>query len=168
MTKVILTTVQIVMAALALSTSKPVGIYDRLTDAQRASIENGEQVVVLEDSGGVWPKIFLYSRVDATPEQATPVFSDYEFQSSHIPNLKKSQISKRIDKATSQVDYTLSVPRPLSDQHYTVEDKISGYDNGAGYRVDWHLVRADSTKATVGFVRFEPLGNHTIMEYYNF
>ena len=48
------------------------------------------------------------------------------------------------------------------------------YDSGASYRVDWTLVRASSTKATVGSIRFEPYENAAlgkrgaIMAYYNF
>jgi hypothetical protein len=145
------------------------GVYDELTADQKAAVQNGEQVMItVEVDKAPWPKAFIYQRVDATPEECAAVFSDYELQVSYVPELKKSKISKRIDKRTTLVDYTLNVPWPLSDENYTVRDTVGTYDGGASYRVDWKLVRADSTRHSVGDARFERLGTGTIFRYYNF
>jgi len=59
------------------------------------------------------------------------------------------------------------------DEDYTVRDRISRAC-ADGYRVDWTLVRASSTKATVGHALFTPYVNTrsrqvgTLLEYYNF
>jgi hypothetical protein len=44
----------------------------------------------------------------------------------------------------------------VADEHYTVRPRLSTYNSGESYKVDWTLVRATSTKATDGSVRFEP------------
>ncbi|MGK5086084.1 hypothetical protein WDW86_00865 [Bdellovibrionota bacterium FG-2] len=144
------------------------GAYDELTADQQALIQKGEVVFVAKDvDGSPWPKAFVYLRIDSTPEEAAAVFSDYGFQKSYIPNILKSEISKRISKTSVYVDYTIHIPI-LSDESYTVQDTLSAYDGGASYRVDWTLIRADSTKSTVGNARFEQLGTGTLMAYYNF
>jgi hypothetical protein len=144
------------------------GAYDELTPEQKTAVQNGQQVFFTRDAeGSAWPKAYLFQRIDATPEEAAAVFSDYELQKTYIPGLLKSQISKRISKTVTEVDYTLEVP-VFADEHYTVRDTLGSYDNGDSFRIDWTLVRASSTKATVGNARFERLGTGTLMAYYNF
>lgn len=143
------------------------GIYDSLSPAEQARIQKGEQVFKTEETGAAWPKAFLFQRIQATPEEAMAFFSDIELQKSYVPNLLKSKISKWTSKNVVVADYTLKVP-VLSDENYTVADTLSSYDNGASYRVDWTLVRADSVKATTGYAKFESLGTGTILAYYNY
>ncbi len=143
--------------------------YDELTPDQQKAVQNGEQVFLTQDvPGNDWPKAYVYQRMDATPEEAMAVFTDYNLQKSYVPNLIKSQISKQIDKATAQVDYTLYIPWPLPNENYTTQDHVSSYNNGESYRVDWTLVRADTTKSSEGNARFESLGTGTLLAYYSF
>lgn len=148
--------------------------FDELTVDQQTQFAKGEQVFITEDKEGApWPATNIYQFIDATPEQAAAVFTDYELGKSYIPNLKKSTISAVIDPVTRQVDYIFAVPVFL-DESYTVEDRISTYDDGNSYRIDWKLVVADSTKDAVGHARFESYTdtqnarNGTLMAYYNF
>jgi hypothetical protein len=158
----------VVVAALAVSPhSALAGAYDQLTPEQQATVQSGGQVFITQDvSGKPWPKAFLYQRVDATPEEAAAVFADYELQSSYIPGLTKSKISRRVDAATAEVDYTLK--SSFVTENYTVRDTVSSYDAGQSYKIAWALVRAETTKAIEGDVKFERLGTATLMVYYNF
>lgn len=145
-------------------------VYDELNDAQKAAIQRGKQVFLTEDvPGAPWPRTFVYQRIEATPEEAMAVFFDVERQKDYVPNLKKSKISKVIDARTREIDYTLKVPVFfIPDEDYTVRTVLSTFDNGAAYRTDWTLVRADTTKESVGSARFEALGTGTILGYVNF
>jgi len=144
------------------------GVYDSLTPDQQKKIQAGQQVVVMQDAqGSPWPKLWVYQRIEATPEESAAVFADFELAQTYIENITKSKISKVISKNTFEVDYSLSVPL-LSDEHYTVRDVVTSYDNGQSYHVEWNLVRATSTKASTGYAKFERLGNATLVAYYNF
>jgi hypothetical protein len=71
------------------------------------------------------------------------------------------------------VDYTLNVPM-LPDEHYTVRDRLFVSDSGESYVVNWTMVKATSTRAIDGRVRFERYWNDrlqrpaTLMVYENF
>lgn len=145
------------------------GVYDELTAEQQRAVQNGEQVFLTEEvPGATWPKVTIYQRIEAAPEESAAVFADYELQSSYVPKLKKSKIRSRVDKTTTLVDYVLDLPWPLSDENYTLQNKVSRYDGVASFRVDWSLVRADTTRASVGSVQFERLGGVAIVRYYSF
>lgn len=127
-----------------------------LTAEQRATIDDGRQVFLTWDvSGSAWPRACVYQHIDAMPEEAAAVFANYDRHLAFIPKLRKSTISRVIDPVTAEVDYTLSVPI-VADEHYTVRARLSTYNGGVSYKTEWTLVRATSTKATEGNVRFEP------------
>jgi hypothetical protein len=100
-----------------------------------------------------WPAVTIVTFVRATPEEAAAVFTDYESHSTYLPSTKRSRISKVHSAADVEVDYVLSIPI-VSDEEYTVRDRLSR--DSAGYRIDWTLVRASSTKGTIGHARFTP------------
>ncbi len=126
-----------------------------LTAAQRQSIAEGGQVFLTSPGGASpWPRACVYQRIEARPDEAAAVFIDYERHRTYIPDLRKSSITRVVDAATVEVDYTLAVP-VVADEHYTLRDQLSAGADGS-YRVVWSLVRATSTKATDGSVRFEP------------
>jgi hypothetical protein len=160
--------------SLAQAADAPRSAYDELSIEQQAVIDSGGQVFFTKKlDSSPWPAASVYQYVDATPEEAAAVFTDYERHATFVPKLKQSKISRVIDPRTVEVDFKLSVPI-VKDERYTTRHVLSTYDGGTSYRVDWTLVRASSTKATVGHVRFEPyhnerLGKHgTLMVYYNF
>src|SRR5919201_317961 len=134
----------------------PRSAYDELSPAQQAVVDSGGQVFSTKKlEGSPWPAAFVYQYIDATPEEAAAVFTDYERHATFAPKLKRSKISRVIDPRTVEVDFELNVPL-VKDERYTTRHVLSTYDGGASYRVDWTLVRASSTKANVGHVRFEP------------
>lgn len=119
-----------------------------------------------------WPAVTVFLFVDSSPEEAAAVFVDYGLQRSYIPKVKRSTVSRVIDPATVEVDYVVELPI-VSDEAYTVRDHLTR-DGANGFRVDWTLVRAASTKATVGHARFAAYQNSrtrrsgTLLEYHNF
>jgi hypothetical protein len=163
-------------AALKALTAVVLALFARqlpvLSPAQHAALDVGRAVVTTEQRpASAWPAVTVYAFIDATPEQAAAIFTDVEAHTTYIESVSKSRISRVIDSATIEVDYTLKVP-VVSDEEYTVRDHISR--SGHHYRVDWTLVRASSTKATVGHALFMPYTNArtgragTLLEYFNF
>lgn len=121
--------------------------------------------------GSPWPAVTIVTYVSATPEEAAAVFIDYARHIEFIPSLKLSRVSLVHSASDVEVDYIVALPI-VSDEHYTVRDRLSR--DSAGYRVDWTLVRASSTKAIVGHARFTAAVDPTTgkpatrFEYHNF
>ena len=118
-----------------------------------------------------WPAVTIVTYVDATPEEAAAIFIDYARHIEFVPSTKLSRVSKVHSPSDVEVDYIVALPI-VSDEEYTVRDRLSR--DSAGYRVDWILVRASSTKGTIGHARFTPATNPktgkpaTRFEYHNF
>jgi len=126
-----------------------------LTPEQRTAIDAGQDVFMTWPvSGSSWPRACVFRFIDATPEAAAAVFTDYERHVAYIPDLTKAKVSRIIDPATVEVDYRLRVPI-VADEDYTVRDHLSSAGD-TSFMVEWTLVRATTTKATEGNVRFEP------------
>lgn len=141
-------------------------ILGELDSAQKATLKKGSQVVVIEDiKGKPWPRVTIYKLVGATPEEVAAVFFDYEDNKSFVPNLLKSEISRRISPQSSEVDYGVDVPI-LPDEYYTVRNTITRIAPDQ-YRIDWKLVRAVQTKDSVGSFRIEPYEDQTLICYQN-
>lgn len=143
-----------IVAAAITSPLRPQAVRE-LTPAQRASIDSGADVFMTWPvSGSTWPRACVFRYVDAMPEEAAAVFTDYERHVAFIPELTKAKISRVIDPATVEVDYRLRLPI-VADEDYTVRDHVSSAGD-TSFIVEWTLVRATTTKATEGNVRFEP------------
>jgi hypothetical protein len=146
---------------------------EELTAAQRRVVDDGGQVFLTEQvAGSAWPRASVYQYVDATPEEATAVFTDYALHTAFIPNVKKSVVARVIDRATMEVDYALRLPI-VRDEEYTVRDRVTVAPGDTSYIVAWTLVRATSVKATEGYARFARYWNQrlqrqgTLVEYRN-
>jgi hypothetical protein len=127
----------------------------QLSAEQRALIDAGHQLFLTWDvPGSPWPRTCAFENIDASPEEAAAAFTNYSRQRAYIPRIRKSLVSRVVDPATAEVDYTLDVPM-VADEDYTVLDRVSVDDGGASYMIGWTLVRATSTKAIAGSVRFE-------------
>ena len=136
-----------------------------------AGTARAQDIVREQRAGSPWPAVTIVTYVDATPEEAAAIFTDYAHHTEFIPSTKRSRISRVHSPADVEVDYVVALPI-VSDEEYTVRDRLTR--DGAGYRVDWTLVRASSTKATVGHARFTPAVHPktgrpgTRFEYHNF
>jgi hypothetical protein len=141
-------------------------ILAELTSAQKCEVEAGSQVVITEDvEGKPWPRVKVYRLIDASPEQVTAVFFDYEGAKSFVPNLIKSEISNRLSACTMDVDYGLDVPI-FPDEFYTVRNSLKLIDENS-YCVDWKLLRSVLTKDSVGSFRVEPWEGRAVICYQN-
>jgi len=148
------------MAEVPYKTSQPRA--DELSAAQRDVIDRGAQIFITKHvEGSPWPRASVYQYVDATPEEAAAVFSDFDRHATYMPGLEKSRIVRVIDRRTVEVYYVLRVPI-VGDEHYTVRDRLSRHDGDASYMVEWTLVKASSTKAATGSARFVPYTNQLL------
>lgn len=136
-----------------------------------AATAGAQDIVREQRTGSPWPAVTIVTYVDATPEEAAAIFIDYARHMEFIPSTRLSRISRVHSPADVEVDYVVALPI-VSDEEYTVRDRLSR--DGSGYRVDWTLVRASSTRSTVGHARFTPATHPetgkpaTRFEYHNF
>jgi hypothetical protein len=141
-------------------------VLSELHPLQLQSLRNGEQVLLLENlDGKPWPRIKLYEIIPATPEEVAAVFFDYTNAKAYIPNVMKSQISKRLTPCVLDVDYGVSVPI-LPSEYYTARNILTQTGDNS-YRVDWRVLRALQTKSGEGSLRIEPFEGKTLICYTN-
>jgi len=160
----------ICVVILSHSSSLFANTFQELSPEDQAKVASGQMVTIYTDvTGAPWPKMKVYQRIDATPEEVMAVFSDYPLQSTYVPYVKVAKISQVIDKSTALVDYTYNLPMGFGIENYTVRDHIEAYDEGKSFTVNWVLVKADTTKRSEGEVRCEPLaGGGTLYTYDSF
>jgi len=141
-------------------------LLNDLDDAQRGELERGGQVIIMQDiEGKPWPRVRLYQRVEATPEEVAAVFFDYSNAKSFIPKVIKSDIARQVSPCIVEVDYGIDVPI-LPDEFYTARNELAAGRDGS-YRVSWSLVRALQTKASEGSLCIERLGDGSVIRYTN-
>ena len=148
------------LCALLVLTVTRIGGAQPLPDSsERVKLDAAAQLVREERvAGSAWPRVTIRQFVAAAPLEAAAVFADYPRHATYLPGVRSASISKQVNGAVAEVDYLLDVPL-FPDEAYTVRDSISVTDNGAGYCVDWVMVRARSTRAIRGSARFQPYRN---------
>jgi hypothetical protein len=153
-------------ACLAALPTATAGLLDDLTREQRAELEKGDLVVLEQDiPGKPWPRVRIYKKIQATPEQVAGVFFDYNQAKTFIPDVLESRISKKISPGVMEVDYQVEVPI-LADEAYTARNEMKAL--GEGYQASWTLLRALQTKAAEGNLLIEPFENGTsVIRYTN-
>lgn len=140
-------------------------ISQELSDSYLQQIKDGKLVVLTEDiAGKPWPRVRLYRRIAAKPEEVAAVFTNYPGATKYIPNLLKSEISKQVTPCVAEVDYGVDIPI-LPDEYYTARNSLSMKDGV--YRIDWKLLRATQTKDSEGCLRIEPYGDESLICYRN-
>jgi hypothetical protein len=141
-------------------------LLDDLDKAQLAQVARGEQVVTMQDvQGNPWPRLKLYQRVHATPEEVAAVFFDYTNAKEYIPKIFKSDISRHVTLSVVEVDFGIDIPL-LPDEFYTVRNSLTADQDGS-YSVTWTLVRALQTKAIEGSLRIEKSEDGAVIRYTN-
>lgn len=151
------------LAALPAATA---GLLDDLTREQRAELEKGGLIVLEQDiPGKPWPRVRIYKKIQATPEQVASVFFDYNQAKTFIPDVLESRISKKISPSVIEVDYEVDVPI-LADEAYTARNEMKALQDG--YQASWTLLRALQTKAAEGNLLIEPFENgSSVIRYTN-
>lgn len=141
------------------------GILDDLSKADQARVKGGRQVVAAEPLEGYpWPRVRVYQKVNAKPEELMAVFFDYEKSKDFVPNCEKSKISKKINPRTFEVDYLVNVPI-FADEAYTVRNVLSTSRNPL--KVEWKVLRATSILESEGSLLVEPHGDGAVLCYTN-
>ena len=151
------------LAALPVATA---GLLDDLTREQRANLEKGDLIVLEQDiPGKPWPRVRIYKKIQASPEQVAGVFFDYNQAKTFIPDVLESRISKKISPGVMEVDYEVDVPI-LADEAYTARNEMKALQDG--YQASWTLLRALQTKAAEGNLLIEPFENgSSVIRYTN-
>lgn len=151
------------IAALPATTA---GLLDDLTREQRAELEKGGLIVLEQDiPGKPWPRVRIYKKIQAAPEQVAAVFFDYNQAKTFIPDVLESRISKKISPGVMEVDYEVDVPI-LADEAYTARNEMKALQDG--YQASWTLLRALQTKAAEGNLLIEPFENgSSVIRYTN-
>lgn len=144
--------------------SAQASLLNDLTRDQRQELENGTLVVREQDiPGKPWPRVRIYKRINAAPEEVAGVFFDYDQAKTYIPDVLESKVSKKISPSVVEVDYAIDVPI-LADEAYTTRNEMIRVNNS--YRVSWTLLRALQTKAAEGNLLIEPFENGTSLIRY--
>ena len=151
------------LAALPAATA---GLLNDLTREQRANLEKGDLIVLEQDiPGKPWPRVRIYKKIQATPEQVAAVFFDYNQAKTFIPDVLESRISKKISPGVMEVDYEVDVPI-LADEAYTARNEMKTLQDC--YQASWTLLRALQTKAAEGNLLVEPFENgSSVIRYTN-
>jgi hypothetical protein len=154
------------VACLAASPAAVGGLLDDLSTGQKGELENGELIVLEQDiPGKPWPRVRIYKKIEATPEEVAAVFFDYDQAKTYIPDVLESRISKTITPCVMEVDYEVDVPI-LRDEAYTARNELKALDGG--YQVSWILLRALQTKGAEGNLRIEPFEDRaSVIRYTN-
>lgn len=140
--------------------------WETLSAEQQASVRQGGLVTVEEEvAGGVWPRIILFLKVAATPEQVTAVFTDYASSVDFIPNVKVSRVELERSRRTSEVYYELALPL-LPNERYTAINTVvqTGPD---AYQVSWQVPKGRFFKTSRGSLTVTSLAGGALMRYEN-
>lgn len=156
----------LVLAGLTPAPASAAEILNDLDPEQKSQLEKGELIVRSEDvKGGRWPKLMLYTKVDAPVSSVEGVFRDYAGASSYIPNLISAEVLEHPSKDVYRVRYTQTMPL-LGDSVSTVINRYS-YE-GSTLVVRWNLVEANYADVSEGELRVEPLGKGAVLRYTNY
>lgn len=145
-----------------------IALFKNLSGEDQQKVKNGEPVALFEEvPDALWPKATIFKKVEASPEESVAVFADSDLQVKYVTGLTQSKISNHIDPFTYDVEYTLALPFGFGHENYTVRNHLTPPAQGT-YRVDWTLVKADTTLKSDGSAIFEPFGTGTLMTYSSF
>lgn len=141
-------------------------LLEDLDFKQIGEVACGGQVCLLQEvAGNPWPRVRVYQKVAATPQEVAAVFFDYKNAKSYVPNVIKSNISRQVTPCVAEVDYGIDVPI-LPDEYYTALNTLTSETDG-GYLVTWSLIRALQTKGSVGNLRIERWKDGSVIRYTN-
>lgn len=137
-----------------------------LDAGQVEEVAKGGQVLLLQEiEGNPWPRVRVYQKANATPEEVAAVFFDYKNAKAYVPKVIKSEIARMVTPCVAEVDYGIDVPI-IPDEYYTVRNTLTT-DGGGGYLVAWSLIRALQTKASVGSLSIERWKDGSVIRYTN-
>ena len=147
-------------------TAQAGGILEDLDAKQVATLNAGKLVAIpTEVPGGPWPRLQVYSIINAPVRDVEAVFRDYPGASSYIPNLVAADILEQPDKNTYHVRYTSSMPM-VGKSSSTVRNIYSREDEVLLVR--WNLIESELAEVSTGEFRVEPYRGGSLLRYTNF
>ncbi len=114
-----------------------------------------------------WPEVTFWRLIDATPGECAAVFSAYPDQVNYSPNLVEALPLKQVTSTDVHVSFKMNMPWPVSDTVTVTGNRLSRLEDGT-YRVEWYLVKSDSSKESRGSARFSPYNGKTVYRYRSF
>lgn len=142
-------------------------VINDLNASQSAQLNSGQMVVKTEDvANAPWPRLRVYTKVDAPVSVVEKLFRDYPSASSYTPGLKSAEILAQPTPDTYKVCYTSTMPL-VGDTKSTVLNHYS--KDGDALVVNWNLIQADLADESTGELRVEPAPDGgSILRYTNF
>ena len=136
-----------------------------LNREELAKLTNRELIIHSKEvSNCPWPEITVFTLIDASPVEAAALFSNYEDRKKYIPDLIKSDPTRRIAENEIIVDFEMRLPWPLGSSKYSTGNVLISLENNE-YQISWYLVESDRLIDTKGIVQFIPYGNKTLLKY---
>lgn len=154
----------LVLSAVTLRASP---LLEDLSPAQQQEIRDGQTVVVTEDvAGAPWPRLRVYTKVNAPVSAVEKVFRDYASAPTYTPGLSAAEILRQPDADTYEVRYTSAMPL-IGDSVSTVRNLYR--KEGEHLVVSWKLLEATHADESTGELRVEPAGDGAcVLRYTNF
>jgi hypothetical protein len=153
------------MAPLSVSLADPSLLSD-LDASQLADLQAGNQVVISTPvPGGPWPRLQVYTLVNAPVSAVESVFRDYKGAASYIPNLVSADVLEQPDPNTYIVKYTSTMP--LVGKTSNTVRNIYSYD-GTALVVKWNLIESGLADISTGELRVEPYQTGSVLRYTNY
>lgn len=136
-----------------------------LSQRELVRLSNKELIIHSKEiSSCPWPELTVFALIDVFPVEAAALFSNYEDQKNYIPNLIKSDPTRKITEKEMVVDFEMRLPWPLANSKYSTGNIFSRLENNE-YQICWYLVKSDSLIDTKGTVQFIPYATKTLLKY---
>jgi hypothetical protein len=141
-------------------------IVGSLSPEQLAKLKAGQMVVESQDvPGGVWPKLTVYTLVNAPVSTISSVFRDYAHAQDFQPSIVSAKVVSQPSPNACSVEYTQKLPI-FGTTNFTVQNTFSNSDGGL--TVTWKLLKSSMADVSDGSLRVEPDGTGSIMRYINY
>lgn len=137
-----------------------------LSADQMQTLKSGKLVVnSIKVPGGPWPRLQVYTLVNAPVSSVEAVFRDYKGASSYIPNLVSADVLSQPSPNIYEVKYTSSMP--LVGQSSNTVRNVYSY-NGDALVVKWSLLESSLADESTGELRVEPHETGSVLRYTNY
>lgn len=137
-----------------------------LSADQMQTLKSGKLVVnSIKVPGGPWPRLQVYTLVNAPVSSVEAVFRDYKGASSYIPNLVSADVLSQPSPNIYEVKYTSSMP--LVGQSSNTVRNVYSYD-GDALVVKWSLLESSLADESTGELRVEPHETGSVLRYTNY
>lgn len=140
--------------------------WEDLTPGQKEQVLAGEQVILTQNVGTPWPKVWIYQYIGATPEESAAVFADFNSREDIVEDIIDCTIIRKVAANQFDVECEVFVHKLFDNEIYVVRDVVHQTSNG--YYVKWNKIRATTSQGIEGWVTYTPLRRGTLMTYYSY